>query len=166
MPAFIAPPTQISTMPAAKFAELTGKLDINPEHVVRYAVLDNGPQWHVFELQSATQVLAVDSSLVRWPYEKAIGLIGPHLNVDDCDFEVRMLAHSSGMSEDPITGSLNSALAHWLLKNDVLTEPVVVAQGTTINRQGRVYITPDPKVDGQVSIGGQTHVLVEGQVLL
>lgn len=170
VPAFVAPPTIISDMPATKFAELTTKLDINPEQVVRYSVLNNGPEWHAFELQSASQVLAVDSSLVRWPEEKAIGLIGPHSDADrgqlGCDFEVRMLAPSSGMSEDPITGSLNSALAHWRLHNGELDEPVVIAQGTSINRHGRVYVTPDLSVAGQASIGGQTHILVEGSVVL
>jgi len=195
IPAFIAPPTEILTMPAAKFDELTTKLQINPDHVVRHAVLNNGPQWHAFELQSAEQVLAVDSSLVRWPNEKAIGLIGPYKHATansssntqnsaeetgsqeqltsssdqidmKVDFEVRMLAPSSGMSEDPITGSLNSALAHWRLHNGDLESPALVAQGTSINRHGRVYLTPSTSVEGQVSIGGQTHILVEGTVEL
>jgi len=168
VPAFIAPPTEIQAMAFAKFAELTAKLNINPEHVVQYAVLNNGPEWHVFELHSAQQVLAVDASLVRWPSEKAIGLIGPYNesnnHQDLCDFEVRMLAPSSGMSEDPITGSLNSALAHWRLHNGELDNPIVVAQGTNIDRHGRVYITPNPSIAGQASIGGQTHILIEGMV--
>lgn len=190
IPAFTAPPTQIRVMPSAKFAELTAKLNINPKHVVRYAVLNNGPEWHVFELETAEQVLAVNSSLVRWPNEKAIGLIGPHNHTDNnaantlegevssgnvlgnsaatdlCDFEVRMLAPSSGMSEDPITGSLNSALAHWRLHNEELNQPIVIAQGTNIDRYGRVYITPSSTIKGQASIGGQTHILVNGTVVL
>ena len=35
----------------------------------------------------------------------------PHPPGHDIDFEVRMLAPSSGMLEDPITGSLNAVLA-------------------------------------------------------
>ena len=71
-----------------------------------------------------------------------------------------MLAPSSGMSEDPITGSLNSALAHWLQAEGRLT----VAQGTSINRHGRVSIRP---VDSTtVKIGGQTHILIEGSLRL
>lgn len=168
VPAFVAPPTSIAAMSATKLTEITTKLNINPAHVVRYAVLDNGPVWHVFELQSAAQVLAVDSSLVSWPDDKCIGLIGPHSDNTntECDFEVRMLAPSSGMSEDPITGSLNSALAHWRLHNGELNKPIVVAQGTTIDRHGRVFITPNPSISGEVSIGGQTHILVEGTVEL
>jgi len=166
IPAFIAPPTSIGAMPTSKFAELTTKLAINPEHVVRCAVLNNGPEFHAFELQSAEQVLAVDSSTVRWPNEKSIGLIGRHEAGSECDFEVRMLAPSSGMSEDPITGSLNSALAHWRLDNYELNEKILVAQGTTINRHGRVHITPHPGIPGQARIGGNTNILIEGSVFL
>lgn len=166
IPAFIAPPTVVSPMPAEKFAELIEKLDINPDHIVRYSVLNNGPEWHVFELQTAEQVLAVDSSRVRWPNEKAIGLIGRHGHGAECDFEVRMLAPSSGMSEDPITGSLNSALAHWRLQNNELDDAALVAQGTHINRLGRIYITPSKSTPGEVSIGGRTNILIEGMVRL
>jgi len=166
IPAFTAPPTTISAMPAQTFSALTTKLCIPPDQVVRYAVLNNGPEWHVFELQTADQVLAVDSSTVGWPNEESIGLIGPHEPESECDFEVRMLAPSSGMSEDPITGSLNSALAHWRLHNNELDKKILVRQGTKINRQGRVHITPSSEVPGQASIGGHTNILIDGTVLL
>jgi len=166
LPAFIAPPTTVSEMTTEKFNELTGKLDINPAHVLRSAVLDNGPVWHAFELQSAAQVLAVDSSRVRWPNEKSIGLIGRCEPEAECDFEVRMLAPSSGMSEDPITGSLNSALAHWRLHNNELDKKILIAQGTSIDRHGRVEITPSNEIAGQAAIGGHTNILIEGSVYL
>jgi len=166
IPAFIAPPTSISEMPALRFSELTTKLGINPDQVVRYAVLNNGPEWHAFELQTAAQVLAVDSSKVKYPGEKSIGLIGPHKPGSECDFEVRMLAPSSGMSEDPITGSLNAALAHWRLHNKELDKKTLIAQGTTIDRHGRVHIVPSSDVPGQASIGGHTNILIDGTVLL
>lgn len=166
IPAFIAPPTSISEMSAARFSELTTKLGINPDQVVRHAVLNNGPEWHAFELQTASQVLAVDSSRVKYPSEESIGLIGPHEPGLECDFEVRMLAPSSGMSEDPITGSLNAALAHWRLHNNELDKKILIAQGTTIDRHGRVHIVPGSEVPGQASIGGHTNILIEGNVLL
>ncbi|MBT8433537.1 MAG: PhzF family phenazine biosynthesis protein, partial [Gammaproteobacteria bacterium] len=109
-------------------------------------------------------VLKLDSSLVRWPTFKAIGIVGAHPEGSECDYEVRMLAPSSGMSEDPITGSLNSALAHWMQADGRLQDSVTVAQGTCIGRHGRVSINP---VDSHnVKIGGQTHILIEGMVLL
>jgi PhzF family phenazine biosynthesis protein len=75
-----------------------------------------------------------------------------------------MLAPSSGMSEDPITGSLNSALAHWLQAEGRLQRAVTVAQGTKINRHGRVSMRPVGATN--VMIGGQTHILIEGSLWL
>ena len=135
IPAFTAPPTSISEMSADRFSELTTKLGIHPDQVVRYAVLNNGPEWHAFELQTASQVLAVDSSKVSYPDEESIGLIGAHKPGSECDFEVRMLAPSSGMSEDPITGSLNAALAHWRLHNNELDKKT-----TLLHRTHSIYI--------------------------
>lgn len=83
----------------------------------------------------------------------------------ECDCEVRMLAPSSGMSEDPITGSLNSAIAHWMQAEGRLPGPVTIAQGTAIGRRGRVSIRPG-KDKGSILIGGQTHILVRGTVAL
>ncbi len=163
--AFTAPPTSIRQMKSESFEAVVNALGIPRNLILRAAELDNGPVWQAFQLNSAEAVLALDSSLVRWPTFNAIGLIGAHPDSSECDFEVRMLAPSSGMNEDPITGSLNSALAHWLQAEAVLTGPVTVAQGTSINRYGRVFIEP---VQGEdiVKIGGQTHILVEGVVAL
>ena len=164
-PAFRAPPTQIHKMPAQRCKELADSLQLDTARIKRSALLDNGPQWQVFEMLSAEDVLAVDSSKVNWHEHKPIGLIGPHRAGTECDYEVRMLAPSSGMSEDPITGSLNAALAHWMLSTGELSKSVVVAQGTCINRFGRVFI--QPHINGKdVFIGGQTHILIEGSVFI
>jgi len=56
-------------------------------------------------------VLAADSSQIRYPEFSGVGLTGAHPQGSDSAFEVRMLGPSSGMSEDPITGSLNAAIA-------------------------------------------------------
>ena len=162
--AFVAPPTKIRPMQADSLAAIVETLQIPREQILHTAELDNGPVWQVFQLDSADSVLALDSSCVRWPEFKSIGLIGAHPAGAECQYEVRMLAPSSGMSEDPITGSLNSALAHWLQAEGRLDQAVTVAQGTTINRLGRVSIRP---LDASnVSIGGQTHILIEGSLRL
>ena len=162
--AFTAPPTAVRPMQQDNFDAITTTLAIPAEQILYSAELENGPLWQVMQLDSAEAVLALDSSRVRWPEFKSIGLIGAHRSGSECDYEVRMLAPSSGMSEDPITGSLNSALAHWLQAQGRLEQPVTVAQGTAIGRHGRVAITP---VDSTtVRIGGQTHILIEGTVRL
>ncbi len=162
-PAFEAPPTHIQAMDITHRQEILAALNIPESNVVRSAELNNGPVWQAFELQTAEQVLAVDSSRVRWPQFKSIGLIGAHPENHLCDYEVRMLAPSSGMSEDPITGSLNAALAHWLQSQTRLHNPITVAQGTNINRSGRVAIQQS---GGQVFVGGDVHILIDGTVIL
>jgi len=169
VPAFVAPPTTIKRLADRDMSAISSALGISPGNIVNSAELENGPKWHLLELGCAADVLAVDSSLVRWPQFNSIGLIGRHSENPDnqeCDYEVRMLAPSSGMSEDPITGSLNSAIAHWLHSLGRLTSNLVVAQGTNIDRLGRVYIQPDATQDGRVLIGGHSHVLIDGHVQL
>ena len=166
VPAFVAPPTTIAPLSEKSFRAITEVLNIDPTAVIRTAKLDNGPVWQVLEMESAEAVLGIDSSLVRWPAFKAISLIGRHPEGSECDYEVRMLAPSSGMSEDPITGSLNSALAHWMMQGGRLESDLLIAQGTIINRQGRIYISPDRTTAGRVLIGGHTQMLIEGTVRL
>ena len=163
--AFGAPPTSIQSMDADHLEAIVETLEIPRDVILHTVQLDNGPVWQVLQLSSAEAVLAVDSSRVRWPAFKAIGLIGAHPPGAECDYEVRMLAPSSGMSEDPITGSLNSAIAHWFRFEGRLPGPITVAQGTTIGRCGRVSIRPG-KDESDIQIGGQTHILIQGKVAL
>lgn len=159
---FAAPPTSIQEMNPSHRTEIMRALDIPSDAVVHTAELCNGPIWQLFELKHAEQVLAIDSSRVKWPTFKAIGLIAPHAPGNECDYEVRMLAPSSGMSEDPITGSLNAAIAKWLMKSGRLQKPYRVAQGTNIGRSGRVSVTPTS--DETIWIGGEVHILIDGTV--
>ncbi len=159
---FAAPPTTIKEMDPAHQLEIMRALEIPVNAVVNTAELCNGPTWQFFELKSVADVLAVDSSKVRWPTFKAIGLFAPHAAGNECDYEVRMLAPSSGMSEDPITGSLNAAIAKWMQSNGRLQKPYHVAQGTSIGRLGRVTVKASS--DGVAWIGGQVHIVIEGQV--
>jgi len=164
-PAFVAPPTTVEPMSPQQLAAIVEVLHIPMSSVLHNAQLNNGPVWQVLHLATAADVLAVDSSCVRWPVFKSIGLIGAHEPRAECDYEVRMLAPSSGMSEDPITGSLNAALAHWMQAHGRLTSQITIAQGTNIFRHGRVSVRTD-NVDGRIFIGGETHILIEGTVTL
>jgi PhzF family phenazine biosynthesis protein len=161
--AFDAPPTRVRPMRDDTREAIVGALLIPSASIVRTAELENGPVWQVFELASAADVLALDASRVRWPAFRSIGLIGPHPAGADAAWEVRMLAPSSGMSEDPITGSLNAAIARWRHAEGRLPAATRVAQGTAIGRIGRVSVTPD---GGAIWIGGQVHVLIAGTLVL
>jgi predicted PhzF superfamily epimerase YddE/YHI9 len=68
------------------------------------------------------------------------------------------------MVEDPVTGSLNAALAMWLLKTGEAEAPYVARQGTAIGRAGRIHISAD--ADGAVWVGGETSTLIAGTLSL
>lgn len=162
IPAFVAPPTIINPMQDVEKARIMERLGLHADQVLNTAELNNGPIWQAFELDSSASVLAVDSALVKWPEFKAIGLIGQTAKGCGTDFEVRMLAPSSGMSEDPITGSLNAAIACWFHENGRLDRPLVVSQGTNIDRIGRVAISLAQ--NGSILVGGNVHFLIKGEV--
>ncbi len=164
LPAFIAPPTQIRPMAPDSRDAICAALGLSPAQILRTAELDNGPVFQAMQLDSAASVLALDAQRVRWPGFRSLGFIGAHEAGAECAFEVRHLAPSSGMLEDPITGSLNSALAHWLQAEGLLGTGYTAAQGTSIERQGRVTVMPG--ADGRIRIGGQTHILIDGKAVL
>lgn len=164
VPAFVAPPTGVEPLAPERLAEALAALHIDPADVVRSARLTNGPVWDAIELRSADAVLRADASGSSFPAERAIGLIGPHAAGSEADVEVRMLDIGSNVKEDPITGSLNAALACWMRDQGRLDRPYIAAQGTVIGRLGRVYVRPAPA--GRVMIGGETTILIEGSLEL
>jgi PhzF family phenazine biosynthesis protein len=162
VPAFAAPATLVEDMSAEKFAAISSALNLSEGKILASAQLTNGPVWQVFELVSAAEVLAADAAKIKYPEFAGVGLIGAHPSGSECQYEVRMLG-ASGMNEDPITGSLNAALARWKYDTGRWNEPVKVAQGTKIGRHGRVFLH---QRDGEVWVGGQTHILIEGYLEL
>jgi PhzF family phenazine biosynthesis protein len=152
VPAFAAPPTKIAPLPADKLDKITSALGLAPERIVRTALLSNGPEWQVLELASAQDVLSVDSSKIRYPEFLGVGLVGAHATGSEYDYEVRMLGASAG-AEDPVTGSLNAAVAHWMYSEGHWRNPVVIAQGTCIGREGRLHIRRDAST-GTIWVGG------------
>jgi PhzF family phenazine biosynthesis protein len=165
VPAFAAPKTTVSPLSPEKLQAITSALGLSHDRILQSAELANGPVWQVLELADAADVLAADSSKIKFPEFSGVGLIGAHPPGSECQFETRMLAPSSGMSEDPITGSLNAAIAQWMYGASHWREPLVIAQGTCIGREGRVFIRRDDAT-GTVWIGGQTCILIEGTLTL
>jgi hypothetical protein len=78
--------------------------------------------------------------------------------------EVRALfAVGEGLTEDPVTGSLNASLAQWLIGTGRLPTAYVAAQGTVLGRRGRVHVEAE---GGQVWVGGQVIPGITGTVAL
>jgi len=153
-------------------------LQIDRSEIVAAQWADNGPGWIAVMLASAEAVLALqpDFGAVE-SYD--IGVVGPHpVGVvgptgDDPDapaIEVRAFFRTgSTVAEDPVTGSLNAALAQWLLAEGHagssigLTAPYIAAQGTALGRAGRVHIE---EADGEIWVGGDAVTAIVGEVLL
>jgi PhzF family phenazine biosynthesis protein len=83
---------------------------------------------------------------------------------EDAQLEVRAFAAAIGITEDPVTGSLNASLAQWLIGAGTMPVNYVASQGGALGRQGRVHIQQDAQ--GQVWVGGDTVVCIEGHVAL
>lgn len=163
-PAFVAPPTVVKPMPTDLRQRLLAATSLPGSAVQRAVLLDNGSRWPVLELDTPARVLGVDPMRLRPPAFSGVGLIAAHPVGAGVDYEVRLLAPASGMSEDPVTGALNAALGGWLAQEDRLPPHAVMAQGTAMGRAGRVHLTRDNA--GRLTVGGAVQILVEGAVTL
>jgi PhzF family phenazine biosynthesis protein len=121
----------------------------------------NGPQWLAVLLRNAHAVLALKPGLV----DLDVGVVGAYPPGASEAFEVRAFFPKDGSTtEDPVTGSLNAAIAPWLLRTGRTTSPYVVSQGTVLGRRGRVHVSADPY--GTIWVGGGTITCVTGEVEL
>jgi predicted PhzF superfamily epimerase YddE/YHI9 len=92
-------------------------------------------------------------------------VVGPQPAGGDTAFEVRAFFHTHDtLSEDPVTGSLNAAVAQWLIGADLAPDRYVAAQGTAMSRAGRVHIERD--ASGTIWVGGSSVTCISGQVVL
>jgi PhzF family phenazine biosynthesis protein len=160
--AFQAPPTMRSgPVEDSTLADVAAVLGLSRADIIDAQWADNGPGWVAVELASAEAVLAVRPGAT----ELKIGVFGRHPAGSPEAIEVRaFFPVATGTTEDPVTGSLNAALAQWLLASGKAAAPYTASQGTVLGRRGRVHVTAD--ADGAVWIGGGTHTLISGSVLL
>lgn len=152
-------------------------LGIGRSEIVDAQWADNGPGWLAVKLESAEAVLAltpdfgaVDSYDIGVVGPSPVGVVGPakvgavapSAGTDDVAIEVRAFFRSAGQAaEDPVTGSLNAALAQWLVGTGELTTPYVASQGTAMGRRGRVHVD---QADGDIWVGGDAVTCITGDV--
>jgi PhzF family phenazine biosynthesis protein len=170
--AFAAPPLRRSGPLDAGDVDLIARgLGVARSDIVAHAWCDNGPKWRGVMLKSAEQVLALkpDGAVLAG---LDVGVVGPRGKVgvvaprgDDCAFEVRaFFPGNNGMAEDPVTGSLNAALAQWLIAAGMAPERYIASQGTALGRAGRVHVQRDAQ--GEIWVGGASVTCVDGRVRL
>ena len=171
--AFAAPPLiKSGPLDEADVALIARGLGVAREDISAHAWCDNGPNWRGVMLRSAEQVLALkpDTTVlagldigVVGPRGK-VGVVGPQ-DAGDTQFEVRaFFPGNNGLAEDPVTGSLNAALAQWLIGAGLAPDRYVAAQGTALAREGRVHI--ERAADGTVWVGGASVTCIAGTVQL
>lgn len=141
---------------------IVAALGVERDDVLDIAWADNGPGWVGVRMESAAAVLALEPSYGDLPVD--VGVVGPHPEGAECAAEVRaFVPHAAGITEDPVTGSLNASLAQWLA-GDVLPASYVAAQGTAIGRRGRIHV--ETAEDGTIWVGGDTLSTISGRVTL
>jgi PhzF family phenazine biosynthesis protein len=138
-------------------------LGLPRDEIVGHQHCDNGPGWVAVRLGSAARVRALTPRFGPEDQQLELGVVGPGAPGEATQFEVRaFFPGASGMAEDPVTGSLQAALAQWLIGDGIAPRHYVAAQGSALGRAGRVRVEADD--DGDIWIGGHLAPCIEGQV--
>lgn len=162
--AFAAPPRRRSgPLADADVARIVQGLGLAPEDVVAHEWCDNGPPWQAVLLRSAELVrqVAPRDGLLDGLF---VGVVGPQQPGSDTAFEVRaFFPGGQAVTEDPVTGSLNAAVGQWLIGAGLAPSSYVAAQGTMLDRQGRVFVD---QIGDDIWIGGECITVFEGTATL
>ncbi len=134
-------------------------LRIDPSQVQDLQWIDNGPGWVGVLLDSAEEVLAIEPD---WSAAMGmdIGVVGAYPDGSECAVEIRAFCPGYGISEDPVTGSLNAGVGQWLA-GDRLPAAYVASQGTVLGRRGRVFVEREGDT---VWVGGDARTSITGTV--
>lgn len=161
--AFAAPPLRrTGPLDASVLAQIRAALKLADGDVLHHQWVDNGPGWCAVMLRSAAQVLALAPDFATLGDLK-LGVVGAHPADHGAAFEVRAFVPGLAVPEDPVTGSLNAGLAQWLIGAGLAPRAYVAAQGTALQRAGRVHVDADGT---DIWIGGDVTPLVSGEVEL
>ena len=157
---FAAPPLKRSGPLEPEVREKIAKaLRIPQSDIAHHQWADNGPGWCAVMLRSAKQVLSLKPDWAALAPLK-LGVVGPHEAGHDAAFELRAFI-GDGNYEDPVTGSLNASVAQWLIGAGLANSPYVAAQGTVLQRAGRVYLRKD---GDDVWVGGDVVDVISGEI--
>ena len=163
--AFAAPECRRSAPSPSQLAQVARALGLAPQQISVAQLLDNGPVWLGLVVDSRSTVLALEPDHARL---KQLGVkVGvAHVPADATAemLTVRAFAAPIGVTEDPVTGSLNASLAQWLIGDGLTPASYVASQGECLGRAGRVFIERD--TEGQVWVGGDVADCISGTALL
>ncbi len=159
--AFAAPPLRRSgILDEQLLMTIVAGLKISRSDIVMHQWVDNGPGWCAVMLRSAEQVLKLqpDMGLLR---DLKLGVMGPLPAGSTALFEVRAFVPGLGVTEDPVTGSLNAGLGVWLIRTGQAPPEFTVSQGQALQRRGLVHIE---RRGADIWIGGDAVIRIEGSL--
>lgn len=132
-------------------------------------LLNNGPDWWLLQArdEAALRGYAPDFSAIAAMAGGKVAAFafsdGAAVSNSAHQLVVRAFAPGVGINEDPVTGSANALIAAHLHRNGKLpANPYIASQGRELGRDGKVQVRVDD--DGEVWIGGQVQLVVEGTI--
>jgi PhzF family phenazine biosynthesis protein len=129
----------------------------------RVLKIDVGPVWVVGEMTDAAALAALKpdmTALAEW--SNAIGVTGATVFAPSADglsqIQVRSFAPAHAVPEDPVCGSGNLSVAHYVQQR--FGKSYVSRQGMQLGRDGRVYV----RFTDVPEIGGHAVTAVDGNI--
>lgn len=159
-----AAPALLRSGPLEDPDRVAAALGLDPSEVIAHAWCDNGPGWQAVLVESAERVLEVRPDPVL-ASGLDLGVVGPHPAGSPVALEVRAFfpGASGQVVEDPVTGSLQAALAQWLIGAGLMPDRYVAAQGTVLGRAGRVHVE---RLGEDIWIGGSSVTVLAGEAVI
>ena len=142
-------------------ARIAAALHLDGDRIVAHQWVDNGPGWAAVQLATADEVLAIEADFSS-DSDLMVGVIGAHPH--ESGFEVRGFAPRMGITEDPVTGSLNAGLAQWLQREGRTPPSYTNTQGARVGRAGMIAIETDD--EGDIWVGGASTTCIRGDVVI
>ncbi len=152
MLSFAAPPTRRSGAIEPEYlGQIVDAFGIGHDQVLAHQWVDTG-RLAVVRLATAQEVLGLQPDLSRIP-AAMVGAIGAYPAGSDYAFELRTFAPGVGVAEDPVCGSMNAAVAQWLVRTCPCRR-YRVAQGRRLGRAGGRH---DHRRPGRDRLGRREH---------
>jgi PhzF family phenazine biosynthesis protein len=156
------PPNKVT--PAPDPAALAAALKVANFGKGAPQVVDVGPHWVIAELDTVEAVETLTPDLPGLAaYDRTHHTTGITLFAvaGNNKIVVRTFAPLDGITEDPVCGSGNGALAAYRLHNGAIKDgdQYIASQGRQVGRDGRVYV----RIEGQdIHIGGDCVTCIDG----
>jgi trans-2,3-dihydro-3-hydroxyanthranilate isomerase len=122
---------------------------------------DVGIEFLFVGLESVERLERLEMNLDRLRALPSFGLFAfAQTSASGDDYRARMFFESSGLREDPATGSANSIFAAYLMQSRGPDFEAVVDQGVEMGRPSRIYLEVR---GGEIRVGGKVQHVIAGR---